>query len=78
VLGTNRDEFPRLDSAEGFQDRRHERPELLHTIRSRDYQDDTDTRGPQILLERQALIDGQETFESRGDHQLQKFTVSLR
>lgn len=78
LLGTNRDEFSRLDFAESLQDRRHEWAKFLHTIRSGDKEYETEARGPEILLEWQALIDGQETLEPRSDHQRQEFAVSFR
>jgi len=74
---TNSNELTRSDFGERFENPRREGSEFLDAIGVRKHYDDADTRGLQILLEWEILVDGEQDVESLGQHESQQVAISL-
>ena len=76
-LVTNADDLTGLHDPEGVENLRHERTQLLHTVRAGHRYHDGNAARAQVLLKREVPIDREKRLEVLGNHQVQKFTVAL-
>lgn len=66
-----------LHDPKGVEKLRHERTQLLHTVRARHGYYDRNAARAQVLLKREVPIDREQGLEALRDHKLQEFTVAL-
>lgn len=76
-LGPDADDGARVRSSQSSEEIGYERPEFVEAAGPRHENNHRNSGGAEVLLEREILIDGEESPETLRNHEANEFTITL-